>query len=172
MWGFCAGTEFHRPTTDLLWASDHNWTYPSKDDCMHMRVNRNSDNATTLSAKLCTDRFIYACQVHENEILKYNFVVILVCFRCRERFSLSQPSHHAPRIHAPKLATKTYIWVVNIWYNFSKNLWPQNALFKNDELLSRWSNNIEDFEFYRYSYFRAIYLWGLVLNMRKVSFIS
>jgi hypothetical protein len=62
-WGFCAGTEFQRPSTDLLWASDQNWTFPHTENCLHLRVNRYSIDATTLSDKACSNKFIYACQV-------------------------------------------------------------------------------------------------------------
>lgn len=63
MWGFCTGTTFERLTTDLLWATNQSTAAPLKENCMHLKVNRNSVNATTLSAKACNSKFIYACQV-------------------------------------------------------------------------------------------------------------
>jgi hypothetical protein len=63
-WGFCQGTKFKRLSSDVLWASDQSMALPPKDNCMHLRVNRkSSENTTTLSAKNCSNKYIYACQV-------------------------------------------------------------------------------------------------------------
>jgi hypothetical protein len=78
LWGFCAGIEFQHPSTDLIWASDQNGTLPHKENCMHLRVNSYSINATTLSAKACSNKFIYACQVRSKFIFHEYFFVIMV----------------------------------------------------------------------------------------------
>jgi len=60
--GSCAGENFVPIAENLTWAPNQPNLLKEGANCLHMRIHKNA-SSTALSARNCSDKFIYACEV-------------------------------------------------------------------------------------------------------------
>jgi hypothetical protein len=60
--GWCASDSFVPIAENLTWAQNQPDLLKNGANCVHMRIQKN-DSSTALSARNCSDKYIYACEV-------------------------------------------------------------------------------------------------------------